>query len=104
AEDGIRDRNVTGVQTCALPILSRLQGGSNTSSTSTLSTLGTKLTRVSTSPTSTGPMPQVGAVRVMLICTMFLPSRCTTLRLYTKIGRASCRERGDVTAGAGALI
>src|SRR5207249_5540890 len=24
AEDGIRDRNVTGVQTCALPILSRL--------------------------------------------------------------------------------
>src|SRR5438067_7312789 len=29
AEDGIRDRNVTGVQTCALPILSRLgrEGG-----------------------------------------------------------------------------
>src|SRR5699024_12098884 len=24
AEDGIRDRNVTGVQTCALPILKRL--------------------------------------------------------------------------------
>src|SRR5207249_7451001 len=24
AEDGIRDRNVTGVQTCALPILPRL--------------------------------------------------------------------------------
>src|SRR5215471_14620602 len=29
AEDGIRDRYVTGVQTCALPI-SRLQEGSNT--------------------------------------------------------------------------
>src|SRR5699024_11752503 len=26
AEDGIRDRNVTGVQTCALPICSRSQG------------------------------------------------------------------------------
>src|SRR5699024_11891195 len=25
AEDGIRDRNVTGVQTCALPILTRAQ-------------------------------------------------------------------------------
>src|SRR5699024_11639226 len=25
AEDGIRDRNVTGVQTCALPILKRKQ-------------------------------------------------------------------------------
>src|SRR5699024_11809006 len=24
AEDGIRDRNVTGVQTCALPILNRM--------------------------------------------------------------------------------
>src|SRR5699024_11635875 len=27
AEDGIRDRNVTGVQTCALPILIRQDGG-----------------------------------------------------------------------------
>src|SRR5207249_8261985 len=26
AEDGIRDRNVTGVQTCALPILARYLG------------------------------------------------------------------------------
>src|SRR5438067_4992428 len=25
AEDGIRDRNVTGVQTCALPILNRVE-------------------------------------------------------------------------------
>src|SRR5699024_11980756 len=28
AEDGIRDRNVTGVQTCALPILYGNNGGS----------------------------------------------------------------------------
>src|SRR5207248_7758429 len=27
AEDGIRDRTVTGVQTCALPILERVRGG-----------------------------------------------------------------------------
>src|SRR5699024_12471479 len=27
AEDGIRDRNVTGVQTCALPIYPRTRGG-----------------------------------------------------------------------------
>src|SRR5699024_12066383 len=26
AEDGIRDRNVTGVQTCALPISNKLKG------------------------------------------------------------------------------
>src|SRR5699024_12196280 len=30
AEDGIRDRNVTGVQTCALPIFPLLQSGSLT--------------------------------------------------------------------------
>src|SRR5699024_11779792 len=29
AEDGIRDRNVTGVQTCALPILSDWQDAGN---------------------------------------------------------------------------
>src|SRR5699024_12070820 len=29
AEDGIRDRNVTGVQTCALPISVDLMGGDN---------------------------------------------------------------------------
>src|SRR5699024_11881858 len=28
AEDGIRDRNVTGIQTCALPILGPLEVGS----------------------------------------------------------------------------
>src|SRR5699024_12120936 len=27
AEDGIRDRNVTGVQTCALPILQQIDAG-----------------------------------------------------------------------------
>src|SRR5690554_3910294 len=51
-------------------IMSRLQGGSNTSSTVTDLTLGTRLTRYSTSPTSTGPMPQLGAVSVMLISTL----------------------------------
>src|SRR5699024_12061596 len=30
AEDGIRDRNVTGVQTCALPIYSRCETGALT--------------------------------------------------------------------------
>src|SRR5437868_8109441 len=30
AEDGIRDRNVTGVQTCALPICTREDGATHT--------------------------------------------------------------------------
>src|SRR5699024_11724327 len=34
AEDGIRDRNVTGVQTCALPIYGMGRGPSKTSCTS----------------------------------------------------------------------
>src|SRR5437868_4957649 len=33
AEDGIRDRNVTGVQTCALPIFGTLYTGNRMSST-----------------------------------------------------------------------
>src|SRR5207249_7174123 len=36
AEDGIRDRNVTGVQTCALPILSMAAAWSLRASTTTL--------------------------------------------------------------------
>src|SRR5699024_11316901 len=36
AEDGIRDRNVTGVQTCALPILSGDRHVAVTAATSTI--------------------------------------------------------------------
>src|SRR5688572_30902177 len=89
AEDGIRDLTVTGVQTCALPI----------------------------SPTTLGPFN--------FTITATDPSTCTGNRAYTitivafnaetgvpaldfvglailmEIGRASCRERGSISVGAG---
>src|SRR5699024_12129319 len=70
AEDGIRHRNVTGVQTCALPISVRLQAG----------------LRLLHSPAALS----AGAGQA-------------TAAASREIGRASCRERGTVTGGAGAV-
>src|SRR5699024_11462194 len=85
AEDGIRDRNVTGVQTCALPI----------------------------SPTS--PRPPERSTFVARSCAFtsaaVMPSAisrsgCSDTRISRsapparfKIGRASCREREEVREG-----
>src|SRR5699024_6842212 len=51
AEDGIRDRNVTGVQTCALPI-------STTSETPTASTSLSATTYTNSTPSSPNHSPQ----------------------------------------------
>src|SRR5699024_11436383 len=53
AEDGIRDRNVTGVQTCALPISSANDGPEPTGSSSTRTTSSTPI--CSTGRSSCGP-------------------------------------------------
>src|SRR5699024_12094621 len=66
AEDGIRDRNVTGVQTCALPILQ-------------------------CAPTPTLPnLPQGRLTWPPAHPTMYSVLCCQTPPI--KIGRASCRE------------
>src|SRR5699024_11568599 len=83
ADDGIRDRSVTGVQTCALPIsislvatldglLSGLMGGM----------IGAMLGEMITAEY------QDAIVKIMFF--LFLG---TLLILVKKIGRASCRER-----------
>src|SRR5207247_6668584 len=90
AEDGIRDPLVTGVQTCALPIL----GGGTEVQKSAQTTLS-----VMTSPEDT-----FGLLRMMLSA---IESGLDSMRLRverrnalaaatpSKIGRASCRERGE---------
>src|SRR5690349_22079745 len=83
AEDGIRDLYVTGVQTCALPIFwSRRMPAF-------LSTRG--MARA-------GPMPMIsGAQPLTAYFTRramgLSPCESAYLRLVSKIGRASCRER-----------
>src|SRR4051794_41692714 len=73
AEDGIRDGRVTGVQTCALPILDFLRAGRHR--------------RVpAENPSTSGPL-RAGKYR----------------RRWREIGRASCRERVEISGVAGSL-
>src|SRR5699024_11627466 len=79
AEDGIRDRNVTGVQTCALPICT----ASSTTAPAATRALSPTVKGPSTlapAPTST-LLPRVG---------WRLPWS------FPEIGRASCRERVSI--------
>src|SRR5437868_13945486 len=79
AEDGIRDRNVTGVQTCALPISSR---------NGVAGECGGR-------PVPLGPPAQARAYTHQ-------PSR-PAVWTAREIGRASCRERG-VDGGGGRTV
>src|SRR5207249_9123063 len=94
AEDGIRDRNVTGVQTCALPIFR-------------LSTVGTRILNETTPSASTS---RIGThVRQWKLEQFLGPTKSrkpigaksqtrprSSPRATVKIGRASCRERVEV--------
>src|SRR5207249_6940483 len=86
AEDGIRDRNVTGVQTCALPIYTTVTG---------LTQRGGRVTAVETTRGTfdadtvvVAAGPQTGLFADML-------------GVWLQIGRASCRERGEGAVGGG---
>ena len=72
AEDGIRDYKVTGVQTCALPIL--IQGG-NLEAAALIAFLGI------VDPLGDRDAPSI----------FFVPVQKTAA--FIEIGRASCRER-----------
>src|SRR5699024_11409805 len=93
AEDGIRDRNVTGVQTCALPIL-------------------TTLIDLVVVFLFTHPMMRVllrtkffgGGHRLSGLDPVHLGSTVSAYRgagrVVSKIGRASCREAAGIAVGA----
>src|SRR5207249_8205148 len=88
AEDGIRDRNVTGVQTCALPIYGG-RGGPRA------------WARGRRGPSLAGPAPRRGA-RSVDQGAHGSRGRGGALRAR-KIGRASCRERGEMLGGGGCM-
>src|SRR2546430_3736262 len=81
AEDGIRDLTVTGVQTCALPIYAYLR--------TLLTELGLEK-EMAWVETRTGFYTD-GTLYSMSNTLEFL--RFPPLSLFSKIGRASCRER-----------
>src|SRR5205823_8821258 len=95
AEDGIRDKLVTGVQTCALPIceeqhragaaLDRLElGGHGWPSSLPRSAAGAS--------SSFAAWLRCSASRYAMVCQR---SRVSISPAYEEIGRASCRERGE---------
>src|SRR3712207_9163746 len=87
AEDGIRDIGVTGVQTCALPIFSAAVG----SSMMRMRALCDSALAISTRwrlPTESPPTSAPGLRSWMS---------------SDEIGRASCRERVEISVVAGSL-
>src|SRR5687767_15183568 len=92
AEDGIRDKLVTGVQTCALPILtSNLEVRDVRKSFGKFKAVDGVSFAVPETGTIFGLLGPNGA------------GKTTTIRMI-KIGRASCRERAKVSVGGVAVI
>src|SRR5437667_5743008 len=82
AEDGIRDRDVTGVQTCALPIFGPGHAAAVAAATEMLR------------PTLQRPATRIRAVQALTSGDRRSAPGCPWLPSQPgKIGRASCRER-----------
>src|SRR5205085_7828480 len=93
AEDGIRDLTVTGVQTCALPILARplSSGGPGQR----------RRARRRAATVGVGSRGGHGRRRTVLVDVVLCPARRAgvvgrTVGGAHEIGRASCRERGEM--------
>src|SRR5688500_20402837 len=82
AEDGIRDYKVTGVQTCALPISGRCPAGCHRSKPGWC---GTR--RATCPPRGRAPAAAHGPRAA---------GGCSAESPHAEIGRASCRERGEM--------
>src|SRR5690606_39377368 len=93
AEDGIRDFHVTGVQTCALPILKIALGAAREILKDiVLANECDRWTIDAVVPIHRRLLKRAGAIPLQLHC---------PLVQIDKIGRASCRERGGNSAVGG---
>src|SRR5207248_4978992 len=93
AEDGIRDRTVTGVQTCALPISvvpnpPPPRGGGGGLGTTGAGVARSRDAEVADPPLEPPPLP-------------LLPPLPALPPAAAEIGRASCRERVEVAGVVG---
>src|SRR2546426_11664004 len=86
AEDGIRDYKVTGVQTCALPILPGTLGTGGSVPAPGANDRGPGVLRAGPPPHTAGPGAAVSPATG-----------------WGGIGRAAGRERGEISGGAGSL-
>src|SRR5699024_11433769 len=94
AEDGIRDRNVTGVQTCALPISLPHRDGSLAAALSVCADHEINLTEIHSRPLPETPWEYRFYID--------LEGSLCDPAVRAKIGRASCRESVGHTGRAGA--
>src|SRR5690606_40950037 len=92
AEDGIRVFHVTGVQTCALPILRSGASGMKSTRSSVTATVPVPHTASAADPTDAPSSPASSSTSSGRPLT---PSRSPVNDAYVagQIGRASCRER-----------
>src|SRR5207248_6169526 len=93
-EDGIRERTVTGVQTCALPICQNVVIEAATASAElvTISSVGTAGS-AGTGVTLTAPLTKAHASGGAFTVYTADPTGDMTKVFGAEIGRASCRER-----------
>src|SRR5690606_41125245 len=100
---GIRDFHVTGVQTCALPILQLNLGrvGGYTLAGAIVGTFGHGLQGVLREPwIGIALRVLVGAALVVLALRLLGVRALPAILSRPEIGRASCRERGQTSVGA----
>src|SRR5207249_6326255 len=100
AEDGIRDRNVTGVQTCALPICAGVVRATIYMHFPTRESLLDAVMEEATGRVAEAirqAEPDRGVPREALERVILATWR------QLKIGRASCRERGEGSVECGAV-
>src|SRR5699024_11946619 len=94
AEDGIRARNVTGVQTCALPI-------SPASPTPVLRRHERPWAAVASTGSGSAPA-RLGRGTAVPVPPRLAAEEMNAREGRPEIGRASCRERVETEGGAGA--
>src|SRR5207253_4734344 len=102
AEDGIRDGHVTGVQTCALPILYLEAELQDRAGGPAAELFGTSADLEGWSPGAESESQRRRDEWRTLGFTLGPPLMSLFRHRVPEIGRASCRERVEVWGGAGA--
>src|SRR5690606_39372919 len=98
AEDGIRDFHVTGVQTCALPISWHLLRGNDSPALRKMLSIAMWMALL------VAPVQALVGDMHGLNTLEHQPAKIAAMEGHwenRQIGRASCRERGEIGGGAG---